>query len=79
MIKNKKTQWSFYGSLRLIIVSSKRHEKVFTTAETLDYPDFYHRLPDVAEDTNVAGQEIIFLALLTLILYTCFPIVSITT
>lgn len=47
-----------------------------TTAETLDYPDFYHRRLDVAEDTNVAGQEIIFLALLTFILYTYFQIVS---
>lgn len=34
--------------------------KYFMVAETLDYPDFYHRLPNVAEDTNVAHQEPIF-------------------
>ena len=39
---------------------SNNATKYFTVAETLDYPDFYHRLPNVAEDTNVAHQEPIF-------------------
>ena len=39
---------------------SNNASKYFTVAETLDYPDFYHWLPNVAEDTNIAHQEPIF-------------------
>ena len=42
----------------------------------MDYPDFYHRIPDVAEDTIIAHQEIMLLALLTITLYTLFHYLS---
>ena len=45
-------------------ISSSRYYYDYTAAETADYPDFYHWIPNVAEDTTVARQENVLLALL---------------
>ena len=57
------------GSLRCLYQTTPRN--IFTAAETLDYPDFSHRLPDDAEDTIVARQELKFLALMISIILFC--------
>ena len=46
-----------------------RYSYVYTVAETIDYPDFYHWQANVAEDTIVAHEKILCVSVADILIH----------